>query len=116
MFAGDGPAPGQHLPEELIQRGFRPGLAAGLRAVEHDVDVDVAVAGVAESSHRQAVPGLQLRAELEKIFQPPAGHHDILVELGQAGVAERIGKLAPELPKLFAGGTADGPIDKDRFP
>ena len=51
---------------------------------------------------RQSVFLLQPRGEAKQILQPAARHHDVLVQLGQAGVAQRIGKFAAQFPDGLA--------------
>ena len=115
MFAADGAAPGNDLREKFIQRGFGALLGARLGQVHHDVGVDVAVAGVAETGDGQAVFLLQPGGELEQVFQPAARHDDVFVELGQAGVAEGVGKFAADFPDGFALGGAQAALDEQRF-
>ncbi len=90
-------------------------VRAGLVVVHHDVGVDVAVAGVAETGDRQAVLLLQPRGEGKQIFQPAAGHDDVLVQLGQAGVAQGVGEFAADFPDGFALGRAQAALDKERL-
>src|SRR5205823_1507644 len=102
VFARDGAAPGQDLAEELIQGAV--GATDGLRlaVVHHDVDVNVAVASMAEAGNGKVVRFTQDRRKAEQILQTAAGDDDVLVQLGQAGVAQGVGKLAAEVPELFA--------------
>ena len=64
---------------------------------------------------RAAVFLLQARGELETVLQPAARHDDVFVQLGQAGVAERIGKFAADFPDFFALGGAQAAFDKQRL-
>ena len=91
------------------------GSAPRLVQVHHHVGVDVAVAGVAETRDGQAVLLLQPGGELEQVFQPAARHDDVFVQLGQAGVAEGIGKFAPDFPDFLALGGAEAAFDGQRF-
>ena len=79
-----------------------PLRGAGLLVIHHDVGVDIAVAGMTEAGQLQAVLFLQLGGKFEQRLQLSARHHNILVELGQAGVPERVGKLAADLPDGLA--------------
>ena len=115
MLAGQRAAPLQDLPEEIVERRLGLGFHAWLVLVDHQVDVDVAIARVAEGGDLQAVLLLQLGRELEQILEPSARHHDVFVELGQAGVAQGIGELAAQLPELLAGDMADGAIHEAGF-
>ena len=40
--------------------------------------------------------------EAEQVFQPAARHNDVLIELGQAGVAQGVGKFAADFPDGLA--------------
>src|SRR5882672_507767 len=48
VLAGDGATPIEDLTKEIVQGGLRTGVTVRLREVDHDVDVDVAVAGMAK--------------------------------------------------------------------
>ena len=58
---------------------------------------------------------LQPRGEREQILQPAARHDDVLVQLGQAGVAQRIGELAADFPDGFALLVAQAGLDEQRL-
>ena len=81
MFAGDHAAPRENLREKFIERllDFRAdGWVVVIRS--HDVDVNVAIAGMAESRDGKSVPRLQLARELDQINEPAARHDDVLVQ------------------------------------
>ena len=106
MFAADGAADSNHPAEKFVERGFGAAFGPGLRVVDHHIGVDVAVAGVAETGHRQPMFFLEARGEFEQVFQPAARDDDVFVEFGQAGVAQGIGKFTPDFPDFLAlGGT-----------
>jgi hypothetical protein len=65
--------------------------------------VDVAITGMAETGDRDAGFLLQAFGELDELDELGARHDDVLVELGEPGVAQGIGKLAAELPDPLAG-------------
>src|SRR5690606_7548684 len=73
-----------------------------------------AVACVAEARHLQAVPPLDARAEAEQVLDAPARHDDILVHLGEAGVAQAVGELAAQLPQALARLGAEGALQEPR--
>src|ERR1035437_7949704 len=77
--------------------------------------MDVAIASVAETRGGQAVFLLEPGSKLEQVFQPAARHDDVFVKFGQAGVAEGIGKFAPDFPDGLALGDAEAAFDKQRF-
>ena len=55
VLAGDGAAPGDDLVEEFVEGLVGFGFLCGVSGVgDHDVDVDVAVAGVAEAGDGEA--------------------------------------------------------------
>ena len=115
MFATDGTTPGDNLGKEFVQCGFAAALRAGLGEVHHDIGVDIAVAGMTETGDRQSVFLPQLRREFEKLFKFSAWHDDVLVEFCKAGVAERGGKFAADLPDFFALDVAPSVFDESRF-
>ncbi len=98
--------------KQFVQSSLAPPFGAGLVEIHHDVGVDVAVAGVAEAGDSKAVFPLQPRGESEEVFQAAARDDDILVQLGEAGVAEGIGELAADLPDGFALVLAEADFDE----
>ena len=94
------------------KRGSGALRAPGCVVIHHDVGVDVAVAGVAETGQRQAMLLLQPRGEGEQILQTAAGNDDVLVQLGQAGVAQGEGKFAAQFPDVLAFGFAEAGFDE----
>src|SRR5882672_5418573 len=77
--------------------------------------MDVAVACVAKARDRQPVLLLQPFGEAEQVLQSAARNHNVLVELGQAGVAQRVGKLATQLPEFFATFRTQPTLNEERF-
>src|ERR1019366_5818053 len=67
-----------------------------------DVRMDVAVAGMAEAGDAQAVLPLEPCGKGKQVLQPAAGDDDILVQLGQAGIAQGVRELLADLPHGFA--------------
>src|SRR6266568_1141780 len=57
---------------------------------------------------------LQPGREGEEVFQPSARHGDVLVELGETGVSQRVGEFAAKLPERFTTRLAIAALDKDR--
>ena len=76
--------------------------------------MDVAVAGVAETRHRQAILLLQPRRKGKEVLQPAPRDDDVLVQLDQSGVAQPVGEFAPQFPQFFAPLPSEGPLDKAR--
>ena len=102
MFACDHAAPREHLREELVERLLDPRLHGRILEIRgHDIDMNVAVAGVAESRNGKSVTRLQFARELDEIDEPTPRDDDVLVELSESGCAERIAELAPERPQFL---------------
>jgi hypothetical protein len=115
VLAGDDAAPFEDLFEEFIETAFAAPLRARRLVIHHHVDVDVAIARVTKAGNGQAVLRLQPRGEPEQILEPAARHHDVLVELGEAGVTQRIGEFTPQAPELFHLPGPEGAIDETRL-
>src|ERR1035441_9745231 len=113
MFPGNRTAPGDDLLEQLIQSRLATPFGAGLFEINHDIGVNVAVAGVAETGHREAVFPLESRGEGKEVFQATTGDNNVLVELGKPGIAQSIGELAPNLPDGFAFVLPEADFDKE---
>ena len=96
VFAGDGAAPGDDVPEEVVEGSLAAAAGAGLLEVHHEVGMDVAVAGVAKAGDGETVTALEAGGQGEELFKAAAGHNDVFVELGQTGVAKGIGKLTSD--------------------
>src|SRR5437762_11768250 len=58
---------------------------------------------------------LQPFGETEQVLQTAARHRDVLVELGQARVAQCVGKFAAQSPESFAARGAITALNKYRF-
>ncbi len=104
MFPGDDAVVPEDPLEEEVESfvGVSPDHGI-LVVVHHQVGVDVAVTGMSEAGHRDACLLLQPAGELHQLDQLGAGHHHVLVELGETGVAQRVGKIAAQLPDRLAG-------------
>jgi len=76
--------------------------------------MDVPIAGVTEAGHGQAVFLFEPFGESEKLFEPPARHDDVFVELREARVTQGLGELAAELPDFLALPRALGRLNKSR--
>jgi len=57
---------------------------------------------VAEAGHRDPCVRLDGGGETHQVGELRARHHDVLVELGQARVAQGVRELAAQLPQLLA--------------
>jgi len=88
MFPGDDPVHADDLVKQLVQRCFALFLRTRLFQVYHDVNVDVAVAGVSETGDSHAVFFLKFNREGEQFFQAATRHNDVFIQFGQPGVAQ----------------------------
>src|SRR4051812_36810348 len=57
---------------------------------------------------------LQPRSEAKEVLQLSPGDDDVLVQLREACVTQGVGKLAPNLPDLFTGVSAQPAFHKPR--
>ena len=76
---------------------------------------EVAVASMAETGDGEPVLALEAGGEVEQVLEPAARHDDVLVELGEAGVAQGVGELAADLPDGFALLRPQPGLDEKRF-
>src|SRR5688572_1068445 len=86
VLAGDGAAVVENPVEEEVERGVR--LVADFRdliVADHEIGVDVAVAGVAEAGDGDAGVLLQLAGEGDEFDELGARDDDVLVEFGETG-------------------------------
>ena len=113
VLAGDGTAvfedPGNSRSSAASARSR---TCRVLIVADHQVGVDVAVAGVAEAGDGDAGLRLELSGELDQLDELGARDDDVLVELGQAGVAQGVGKLAAQFPDALAGRLVRGALDE----
>ena len=112
MFPGDGSSPGNHLTEERVERRLDLlGAFALLFLGDHDVHMDVAVAGMAEAGDREAGLFLKLLCEGDQVDESAAGNGNVLVELGKScglqGSRERATQGPDPLAALRGGGEFD---------
>ena len=79
VLAADGTAPGDDLFEQVVEGGLAAIFRAGLGVIDHDIAVDVAIAGVTETGQLESVFLLELGGELEEFLKPAARDDDVLV-------------------------------------
>ena len=115
MLARDRAVPGENLPEQFVERDFGALDGSGVISIQHDVDVNVSVAGVPKAGDGQIDFLLKTRGEAEQILQPSARHDDVFVQFCEAAGAERGGKFAPDLPDFFTVGVAQSALDEKWF-
>ncbi len=101
--------------KQIIQHRFSALFRARLCQIHHDIHMDVAVARMAETGEWQTMFLLQCGGKFKQIFQFSARHDDVLVQLGQAGVAQRVGKFPANLPDGFALFFAKTAFDEQRL-
>ena len=80
---------------------FRTAVASVWIMRGHDIDMDIAVAGMAETGNRKAEFKPKLIGEFREVRQPAARDDDIFVEFGQSRGFERRGELAAQFPQPF---------------
>src|SRR5882724_6695488 len=73
-------APIEYLFEEIIQWQLRALLRIGVGGVHHHVDMNVAVAGMAETRNGQPMLLLQTGSKTKQVLQPATRDHDVLIE------------------------------------
>ncbi len=86
VFAGNHAAPRQNLREKFVESAidfFAHGCLT-IVPIRHDVDVNVAVAGVTETRDRKSMFVLQLLRELDKIDNTTSRNDHVLVQFRQA--------------------------------
>ena len=64
-------------------------MGSGVMIGDHQLGVDVAVAGMAEAGDGNAGRALKLAGTVDEFDRIGLGDHDVPVELGRAGVAQR---------------------------
>lgn len=85
VLAGDHAVPSKNLGEKLVQGAIDFPARSGAGYADHQVDVNVAVAGMAEGSDSQAEFLFKFFGKFEKIYKPAAGDRYILVHFHQSG-------------------------------
>ena len=76
-----------HALEQRALRLARPCQRLVVR--HHDVDVNVAVAGMAEARNWEPAPPANLRDQLEQLRHAASRHHDVVVELDRGNALQR---------------------------
>ena len=114
MLAGDRAAPCEDLREQLVEGAVSLLANRGIFHVsDHDIHVNVPVAGVAEACDRETMALLQAGGEFHQIDKAPARDDDVLVEFFEAGGFERLRIKPPQPPKRLAGRGRGGLADAE---
>src|SRR5262249_5706619 len=110
VFACDYTAPGQDFRKKIVERAldFVTHGRIAIVSVRHDVDVNITVSGMAETSDRESMFCLQPLGEFHQIDEATAWDDDVFVQFRQAGCAQRVTELTAQRPELFAIGFARG--------
>ena len=108
MFAADDAAHGKDAAEKLIEDAVHPGVVGLSAGRSHEIDVDIAVPGVAEAGDGNPMFFLEAGGQAEKVENPAPGDRDILIQLHQAGVAQGVAEAAADLPKLLTSFASGG--------
>src|SRR2546423_9910276 len=81
VLARDDTAPGEHLPEQMVECAFNfvAHHCVTIETVGHDVDVNVAIAGMTKTGNRKSrLRGKPFR-EFDKIDNVAARHDHVLI-------------------------------------
>ena len=105
MFAGNRPAQRHHCLHQPLHRRLGRATFRCVRAMIHDVHVQIAVGQVSERWNGETGFAAQPFEEAGEALVLPHGDGDVLVELGVAQFEHRPGTLAPHRPKLLRGGS-----------
>src|SRR5206468_10681314 len=95
--------PDQYLAEEPVQAKFTTLASARLVEVHQEVDVNVPIACMAEAGYRQTMLFLESRRKTKDLFEASSRNHNVLVQLGQARVAQSVREFAAKTPDFFTG-------------
>lgn len=80
VFAADDAAEAEDVAEEIVEGNVCAGaLIRVLHVWDHDIDVNVAVAGVTEAGDREAAADLEGGGEFDEVDEPAAGDDDVFV-------------------------------------
>jgi len=90
MFARNRAAPAQNLVEKFVQRRPAAALCARLIEIDHDIRVNVSISGMAKTSDLQTMLLLQMIRKIEQLFEPPARHNNVFIELRQTRVPQGV--------------------------
>ena len=82
VFARDHPAPRENLRKKFIESAlhFLAHSHVTIETIRHDVDVNVSIAGVAETGDRKSMFCLKLACEFHQIDKVTARHNHILIQ------------------------------------
>ena len=114
MFASDRAAPLENLAKEFVQGSLAASLRTWLSQIDHEIGVDIPVAGMSKTGNSDAMFFLQARREGEEVLESAARHHNIFVEFGQTGISKRVRELAPDLPHFFTLVSTQANLDEQR--
>ena len=98
-FAADPATQVDDFPEEGIKGLIGSGTHRWIiNAINHDIDVDIAVPGMPETGNRHAALLLQALTESDQLDQPAPWHDDVLIELCQAGGPQAVTERTAYFP------------------
>ena len=82
VFACDDTAPGEHLCKKIVERVLDLFAHTGIAIVSvcHDVDVNVAVAGVTKAGDRESMFYLEPLREFHQVHKMTPRHDDVFVQ------------------------------------
>ena len=111
MFAGQRAAQRQRQREHRRHRRLRARVLRGIGRVVHQIDVQIAVAGVAETHDRQRVFLRELLHPGHQRGNPRHRHHHVLVDLAGCEIPQRGRQRLARRPQPFARGVVGGGFD-----
>jgi hypothetical protein len=114
VLAGQRAAEPQHEVERFVEAALGPRELGGVVRVDEQVDVDVAVAGVAEVHDRDAVARRELAQAVDQGRDPRHRDDHVLVDLLRGDVAQGGGERAPGAPEVRGGSGVGGAGDADQ--
>jgi len=86
VLSGDGTIPCEDLGEKFVEDGMGFFLDGGFFGIgDHDVDVDIAVARMAEAGDGKSAAFLEFGGEVDEVDEAPARDDDVFVEFFEAG-------------------------------
>ena len=102
VLAGDHAAPSENLRKQFIESEFDPIVHGQIVVMRrHNIDVNVAVAGMAEGRNWKTMTRLEFTGELDQIDETTARDDDVLVEFRQTCGAKRVAEFATQRPQFL---------------
>ena len=114
MFPCNGTFMGKHPLEKAVDAGIRLFFLFGFFVVfHHDIGVDVAVAGVAETSYLHTGFPLKALAEFDQFDEAGTRDDNVFIEFRHSGSFQTVREFPAQLPDVFNGFFRNGLVDFD---